>query len=112
MVDRVRPAASLEGTQNVTDLSHWFDTSRYLAPTSDLVALLVLEHQTRMTNLLIRIGWDGRIAQHDGQLATQRAQLDAEIDELVAYMLFGDEAPLREPVAGVSPAQAFPQLSA
>ena len=111
LVDPVRPGpASLEGTQNVTDLSHWFDTSRYPVPTSDLVALLVLEHQTRMTNLLIRIGWDGRIAEHDGQLATQRAQLDAEIDELVAYMLFGDEAPLREPVAGVSAfSKTFPQ---
>ena len=111
LVDPVRPGpASLEGTQNVTDLSRWFVTSRYLAPTSDLVALLVLEHQTRMTNLLIRIGWDGRIAQHDGQVAAQPAQLDAEIDELVAYMLFGDEAPLLEPVAGVSAfSKTFPQ---
>jgi hypothetical protein len=111
LVDPVHPgAASLEGTQNVTDLSRWFDTSRYLVPTSDLVALLVLEHQTRMTNLLIRIGWDGRIAQHDGLLATQGAQLNAEIDELVAYMLFGDEAPLRQPVAGVSAfSKTFPQ---
>jgi len=74
------------------------------------VALLVLEHQTRMTNLLIRIGWDGRIAQHDGQLTAQGAQLDAEIDELVAYMLFGGEATLREPVAGVSAfSKTFPQ---
>ena len=130
LVDPVRPGpASLEGTQNVTDLSRWFDTSRYLVPTSDLVALLVLEHQTRMTNLLIRIGWDARIAQHDGtldagraqpdgQLATQHvqieghlpAQLEAEIDELVAYMLFGDEAPLHQPVAGVSAfSKTFPQ---
>jgi len=103
LADPIHPGpASLEGTQNVTDLSPWFDTSRYLVPTSDLVALLVLEHQTRMTNLLIRIGWDARIAQHDGALVTQGAQLNAEIDELVAYMLFGDEAPLRQPVAGVS----------
>jgi hypothetical protein len=115
LVDPVRPGAdSREGTQNVTDLSHWFDTSRYLAPTSDLVALLVLEHQTRMTNLLIRIGWDGRIAQHDGQIDAGRAQLPAqliaEIDELVGYMLFGDEAPLHEPVAGVSAfSKTFPQ---
>jgi len=111
LVDPVRPGpAALEGTQNVTDLSQWFDTSRYPVPTSDLVALLVLEHQTRMTNLLIRIGWDARVAQHDSQLATQRAQLDAEIDELVAYMLFGDEAPLRERVAGVSAfSKTFPQ---
>ena len=115
LVDPVHPGpASLEGTQNVTDLSRQFDTSRYPVPTSDLVALLVLEHQTRMTNLLIRIGWDGRIAQHDGPPAAERvqlpAQLDAEIEELVAYMLFGDEAPLREPVAGVSAfAKTFPQ---
>ena len=115
LVDPVHPgAAAYEGTQNVTDLSPWFDTSRYLVPSSDLVALLVLEHQTRMTNLLIRIGWDGRIAQHDGQLAAGGAQLpaqlNAEIDELVGYMLFGDEAPLREPVAGVSGfTKTFPQ---
>ncbi len=111
LVDPVHPgAASLEGTQNVTDLSQWFDTSRYLVPTSDLVALMVLEHQTRMTNLLIRIGWDARIAQHDGKLDAARAQLNAEIDELAGYMLFGDEAPLREPVAGVSTfSKTFPQ---
>jgi hypothetical protein len=111
LVDPVHPgAASLEGTQNVTDLSRWFDTSHYLVPTSDLVALLVLEHQTRMTNLLIRIGWDARIAQHDGKVDAERAQLDAEIDELTGYMLFGDEAPLREPVAGVSAfSKTFPR---
>ena len=94
----LRRRRSRQGTQNLTDLSDRFDTSRYLAPTSDLVALLVLEHQTRMTNLMIRIGWDARIAQHDGKLAAERDQLNperdllnAEIDELVAYMLFGDE---------------------
>jgi hypothetical protein len=111
LADPIHPGTdSPQGTQNVTDLSRWFDTSRYLVPSSDLVALLVLEHQTRMTNLLIRIGWDGRIAQHDGLLTTQGAQLNAEIDELVAYMLFGDEAPLRQPVAGVSTfSKTFPQ---
>ena len=95
-------AASHDGTQNVTDLSNRFNTSRYLAPTSDLVALLVLEHQIRITNLMVRIGWDARVAQHDGTLDKERSQLDAELDEMVAYMLFGDEAQLQEPVAGVS----------
>ena len=103
--DPIHPGPSLRtGTQNVTDLSDRFDTSRYLAPTSDLVALLVLEHQTRMTNLMIRIGWDARVAEID------RKQLNAEIDELTAYMLFGDEDPLKEPVAGVSTfSKTFPQ---
>jgi len=111
LTDPVHPGpSSRQNTQNITDLSGRFDTSRYLVPTSDLVALLVLEHQTRMTNLMIRIGWDMRIAQHDGTLAAQRSQLDAEMDELVAYMLFGDEPRLREPVAGVSEfSKTFPQ---
>ena len=70
LTDPVHPGtSSRQNTQNITDLSGRFDTSRYLVPTSDLVALLVLEHQTRMTNLMIRIGWDMRIAQHDGKLA-------------------------------------------
>jgi len=111
LTDPVHPGtSSRQNTQNITDLSGRFDTSRYLVPTSDLVALLVLEHQTRMTNLIIRIGWDMRIAQHDGKLGEERSQLDAEIDELVAYMLFGDEPRLREPVAGVSEfSKTFPQ---
>jgi len=111
LADPIHPgASSRQNTQNVTDLSGRFDTSRYLVPSSDLVALLVLEHQTRMTNLMIRIGWDMRIAEHDGKLAAQRSQLNAEIDELAAYMLFGDEAPLHEPVAGISQfSKTFPQ---
>jgi hypothetical protein len=111
LVDPVHPGgASLDGTQNVTSLADRFDTSKYLAPTSDIVALMVLEHQTRMTNLITRIGWDVRIAQHDGKLKEREKQLDAEIDELTAYMLFGDEALLKDPIAGVSTfSKTFPQ---
>jgi hypothetical protein len=89
-------------SQNVTNLADLFDTSRYLEPTSDIVALLTLEHQTRMTNLITRIAWDTRIAEHDGKLESSRAELNSEIEELVTYMLFADEAPLGAPVTGVS----------
>ena len=89
-------------TQNVTDLSGFFDTSRYPAPTSDIVALLTIEHQTRMTNLMVRVGWDTRIAQHDGTLDKVKEQLDSEIEQMVEYMLYADETPLTAPVAGVS----------
>ncbi len=82
-------------SQNVTDLSRFFDTSRYLAPTSDLVALMTLEHQTRMTNLMTRIGWDARID-------PKNPNLNREIEEMLGYMLFTDEAPLKSPVAGTS----------
>jgi hypothetical protein len=104
LVDPLHPGGpGGPATQNVTLLADFFDTSRYLAPASDIVALLTLEHQARMTNLLIRIGWDARIAEqeHKTDEAT-RKQLDVEIEEMVGYMLFGDEEPLTAPVAGVS----------
>ncbi len=98
-------------TQNVTSLKDYFDTSRYLAPTSDIVALMTLEHQARMTNLLTRIGWDARIAQQEAKPAAAFHQkLDPEIEEMVRYMLFADEAPLKAPVTGVSTfTKTFPQ---
>jgi hypothetical protein len=79
-----------------------FDTSAYLSPTSDVVALMTLEHQTRMTNLIVRIGWDTRIAMAEGKLEESRAKLDAAIDDMVGYMLFTDEAPMQGPIKGVS----------
>jgi len=85
-----------------TDPDGKFDTSPYLSPTSDVVALMTLEHQTRMTNLIVRIGWDTRIAMADGMLEESRPKLDAAIDDMVGYMLFADEAPLQGPVKGVS----------
>jgi hypothetical protein len=44
----------LKGGANVTDLSPFFDTDSYLTNSSDIVALLVLEHQTTMQNTLTR----------------------------------------------------------
>ena len=79
-----------------------FDPSRYLSPVSDVVALLTLEHQTRMTDLIVRIAWETRIAMADGKLAEEQSHLDAAIDDMVGYMLFADEAPLIGPVKGAS----------
>jgi hypothetical protein len=106
LTDPLNPGrASKEGTQNVTSLDAWFNTSRYLAPTSDIVALMTLEHQTRMNNLMTRIGWDARIALREGKGTLEpaaRDRINTEIEEMVGYMLFTDEAPLKEPVRGVS----------
>jgi hypothetical protein len=100
LADPLNPGRAVkEGTQNVTSLAGFFDTSRYLAPTSDIVALMTLEHQTRMTNLMTRIGWDARIALREG---SARDRVNSEIEEMVGYMLFVDEEPLKQPVAGVS----------
>jgi hypothetical protein len=79
-----------------------FDTSRYLSPYSDIVALMTLEHQTRMTDLIVRIGWDTRIATADGKMTEARPKLDAAIEDMVGYMLFADEAPITAPIKGAS----------
>jgi hypothetical protein len=112
LVDALHPGGPAgPDAQNLTSLAEMFDTSRYPAATSDIVALMTLEHQTRMTNLLTRIAWDTRIALHDGKLDdARRAEINSEIEELVTYMLFADEAPLQAPVAGVSSfSQTFAQ---
>jgi len=106
LTDPLNPGRALkEGTQNVTSLEDRFNTARYLAPTSDIVALMTLEHQTRMINLMTRIGWDARIAQRKGKGKLDdaaRDRINPEIEETVGYMLFVDEEPLKEPVQGVS----------
>jgi hypothetical protein len=68
---------------------------RYPAAGSDVVALMTLEHQTLMTNLMIRLGWEARVG-------TPSSRLAARIEEVVRYMLFMDERALSQPVRGAS----------
>ena len=102
--------SELANSQNLTDLGERFNTTAYLAPTSDIVALMTLEHQTHMTNWITRIGWETRVAAADGTWKEFQSRLQSDIDELVTYMLFADEAPLRQPIQGVSTfTKTFPQ---
>ena len=78
-----------------------FDANSYLGPSSDIVALMTLEHQTQMTNLLTRLSWEARIDPL-GPLGPLDPGLASRIDEVVRYMLFLDEVPLRETIRGVS----------
>ena len=50
---------------NLADLKELIDTGKYLSPRSDIVALMVLEHQVRITNLITRVGWETRLARAD-----------------------------------------------
>jgi hypothetical protein len=91
------------GTMNLKNLSTKFDAADYLAPTSDIVALMTLEHQTRMTNLITLVGWQARAVRARGGADAEAVdKLRAAVEELVTYMVFADEAPLTEPVVGVS----------
>jgi hypothetical protein len=91
-----------ENTQNLTSLASKFDATKYPVHTSDIVALMTLEHQARMTNLITGISQQFRRAMNEGTMEKLKPNLDRAIDQMVDYMLFVDEAPLREPVKGVS----------
>jgi hypothetical protein len=94
-----------QGTQNLTSLAKKFDPTGYLSGVSDIVALMTLEHQTRMTNLMTRVSWDARIAE-----PANLARIDSEVEALVTYMLFAGAAPLYDQVEGVSTfTKTFPQ---
>ena len=78
-----------------------FDLKGFPAPYSDVAALMVLAHQTRVTNLLTRVGWEARVASHDNA-SDGAARVQAAATELVDYMLFVDEIRLTTPVRGTS----------
>lgn len=71
-----------------------FDGDGYLASSSDIVALMVFDHQMRMMNMITRLGWEFRIRQPE--------ELDGAVREFVDYLLFKDEAKLPSPVRGAS----------
>ena len=76
-----------------------FDLAGFPTPYSDVVALLVFNHQTHMTNLITRMGWEARVAATSPQGA---ARVREAAGDLVDYMLFGDEAPFPGAVKGTA----------
>ena len=88
-------------TLHVKSLRDKFDTNAYLAPYSDIAALLVFDHQMYMTNLITRVGWEVRCALNDKvNPAALDGLLRESAKELVDYLLFIDEAPLPGPIRG------------
>jgi hypothetical protein len=72
----------------------------YLAPYSDVAALLVLNHQARLVNLLTRTAWEVRVTEADRGDVPKVAR-EAAI-RLVDALLFVDEAPLTGTIASSS----------
>jgi hypothetical protein len=87
------------------------DVTKYLRPTSDVVALMVLEHQCRMHNLLTAASMSYRRAHHLGRAADPLGDPDDEAagrvadrtaGEIVDCMFFKDEADPGEDTEGAS----------
>ena len=82
---RFRHLGNRVGQGWLESLYDQFDTSGYPGMYSDIAALMVLEHQAHITNLITRV----------------RREPEA-IDELVDYLLFVDEPPLPSLVISTS----------
>jgi hypothetical protein len=106
---------------NVTDLARFFDTGRYLTNSSDIVALLVLEHQTAMQNSITRAGMNCRrmldyqqtlqrelkeTSTEELAYASVRSVFEGAVREMVDDLLFHGEAALPDGLEG-SPAFQF-----
>ncbi len=82
---------------NIMDLSPYFDVRQYLGPGSDIAALMVLDHQVCMLNLLVRLRFETEAALRDGQ--SIRA-VEPTAEAVLRYLLFVEEAPLSAPIKG------------
>jgi len=92
---------------NLLSLKGRFDAGSYLSPHSDIVALMVLEHQVGMLNRLARAALESRLLLHDvadrkQPLREAQARIDQLAEEVVQYMLYQDEAELTDPIKGTS----------
>ncbi len=105
----------IESGANVTDLSPLTRTDLYLTGHSDIVALLVLEHQTDMHNYITFANHETRAALHHGIVMNRALErpddfisestarrLDNAAEKLVKYMLFADEVLLTDKIVGSS----------
>jgi hypothetical protein len=71
------------------------DTAPYLTNKSDIVALLVLQHQAEVQNLITRVHYDARIAAEE-----REEPLEETIERLLRTMLFVDAVEYTEPISG------------
>jgi hypothetical protein len=98
-----------DGTR-LTALSPRFDANAYLTSDSDLIAHLVLAHQTQMHNLITLTNYKTRLAlfaaanrnkaaglpEDSPLLDTDRQQFEKPAEQLLRYLLFVNEAPLSD----------------
>ncbi|MCA9193114.1 MAG: hypothetical protein KDB03_15170 [Planctomycetales bacterium] len=95
---------------NLQSLSTEFDVSEYLSPHSDIVALMVLEHQTQLHNAFTKADFSVRqlLFDRQNQPPSVDEQRKWELDikniaqEVVEQLLFCTEFPLSSNITGTS----------
>ncbi len=105
---RKDPTLNPDHGANLTDLKRFFDPSPYPNSRSDIVALMVLEHQCEMHNRLSRgmlrtrkwMQYQKELSRTLGEApsaepkGTALTVINGEADRIVEYLLFVNEAPL------------------
>ena len=105
----------LSAGANVTNLGYLINTEPYLTKHSDIVALMVAEHQTTLQNLITRATYEGKkatayeegIRKDLGLPANERLQstisrIKSVGEPLVRALFFSKETVLTDPVKGTS----------
>ncbi|QDT13312.1 hypothetical protein [Planctomycetes bacterium K23_9] len=100
---------------NKVDLSEHFRAESYLSPHSDIVALMVLEHQTQMHNAIAAANYETRQALHqsyqmnklldrepDHVSESAQRRITAAADNVLEYLLMSNEFQLTDAVTGSS----------
>lgn len=105
-----RKGAPAKPPRQLGSLDGLFEPRGFPSMHSDVAALLVLEHQSTMLNLLTWTNWEARVGLHSASGQTvapsppgrgsASERLSEAVTALVDYMLFVDEAPLPNTMAG------------
>jgi hypothetical protein len=112
--ETLRPGESSKG-HNVTQLGDRISPDDYLSPHSDIVGLMVLEHQTYVQNRLTKANFETRQALHyqaemnrifkepaDARYESTTRRIQSVGEKLVEALLFVDETPLTATIGGTS----------
>jgi hypothetical protein len=98
-------------TGNRTDLTGLFDTSPYPSAHSDIVALMVFEHQIVTQNLIINLNYRLRtLLNQEGKAESAVGPMSPKLDSLLTHraeplvraLFFGGETVLTAPIKGTS----------
>jgi hypothetical protein len=103
----------LDAGANVTDLSGRFKIDPYLEPTSDIVSLMILQHQVEVHNLLTLANFETRVALQSNAVMNEALERDSDLlsestqrriasvtEKLLRGMLMSGEYVLTSPVRG------------
>ena len=86
---------------NKADLSEYLDTSPYISGGSDIVALMVMEHQVEVQNRISRVNFESRTRIHQQGVITE-LEVEALIQPLLESLFMLNEVSLTDEVAGTS----------